>query len=1150
MKKTGLPLAIPLPAGFIKALLMMKFIFLLVLMACLQVSAKVYSQNTRVTLRVEDAQLNKLFKVIEKQTAYRFVYSNNILPADKKVSIHAYSMPLSDVLEMALVNTELTYSSLESNLVVISLKTNTPVYEVVKGKVTDKDGNPLLGVTVRNNKTKQGAVTDQQGNFSLQAAEGDELSFSFIGYENKTVKAGAKATMNVVLEQGASKLNETVVVGYGTTKIKDMTGSVARINAKELELAPTGGTVASFLQGKAAGVNVMVQSGAPGAPTQVVIRGGTSLSGTNEPLYVVDGVPNYVANTQGVGADVTKALFNLNLGDVETIDVLKDASATAIYGSRGANGVVIITTKKGRAGVKPEVELRYSTGVQTRAGGWGVMNAANWKKIVEEAARNGIMTTGATDYFTKKLIDPNSVQTTGHIDFLTGNVMKDIIDPVTGKYTQQRFFQDQDIPWWNLMTQDARQSQYDLSMRGGSANNSYYASISYMDQQGIIVNSNLKRISGRFNTETRVGKNLKIGINLDGATSVNNQKTELTKAIIEYRPDLPIYNADGSFYLFDQYTDNPMSIAANRQENSAKNFTGSGYAEYEIIPGLRFKSNYSVRYNLFNNDKYINRGKSYSSYNGQGTIVYNESTVTLFDNTLTYAKAVDKHDLVAMVGTSLEKANTKMLSASGMDFPDDIILSNLGSATTYGKPNSNEYGTGLTSGFVRVNYKYDRRFLATLTGRADGSSKFGSGNRFGYFPSGALAWIISEEAFLQNSKMVNYLKIRGSVGKTGTQDIGNDQWRTLMSGSVYEGLPGVYPSQLGNTKLKWETTTQMDAGIDYAFWNNRISGALGVYQKNTNNLLYNTQVPSSSGFTKVTQNLASIENKGIEFDVLVDMVKTRDWLWDLGFNVSKNWGTVTFVNGERTFLGKSVLEAGMALGTFYGHRALGIYKTMEEIDALSNIDPKTGKKVYYQNQYTRPGDLKFADLNGDGIVNNDDREVLGNSNPLFYGGINSTVRYKGFTLSARFDYSYGAKRYWVGESDMMSFNGYFNKVTNVMDRWTPENPNAKYPRVIFYDRSENNRFSNFYLHDASYLRLNNLNISYRVPKKFLRGYFLKGIDLSAYATNLFTITNYPGMDPQGNFNTDVSGTMMGTGYDYSYYPSAKTYNFSARFIFN
>jgi TonB-linked SusC/RagA family outer membrane protein len=1137
MKKTGLPLAIPLPAGFIKALLMMKFIFLLVLMACLQVSARVYSQNTRLTLRVEDARLNTLFKIIEKQTDYRFVYSNNILPANKTVSIDANNKPLSEILTLALANTELTYSPLESNLVIISLKKNAPEYETIKGSVTDKQGSPLPGVTVRNNRTKQGTVTDQQGNYSLQAAERDELSFSFIGYENKIVKAGTKGTLNIALEASSSKLNETVVVGYGTTKIKDMTGSVARINAKELEIAPTGGAVASFLQGKAAGVNVMVQSGAPGAPAQIIIRGGTSLSGTNEPLYVVDGVPNYVASNQGVGADVTKALFNLNLSDVETIDVLKDASATAIYGSRGANGVVIITTKKGRAGTKPEVELKYSTGVQARAGGWDVMNAANWQKIVEEAARNGVMTTGATDYFTKQLLDANSFATNGHIDFQTGKV-------VPG------FFRDNDIPWWNMMTQDARQTQYDLSMRGGSANNNYYASISYLDQEGIVVNSNLKRISARFNTETKVGKNLKIGINMDGATSVNNQKNDLTKAIVGYRPDLPIYAADGSFFLFDQYTDNPISIANNKLVNNAKNFTGSGYAEYEIIPGLRFRSNYSVRYNLYNNDEYVNRGKSYSSSKGYGTIAYNESYTTLFDNTLTYAKAVDKHDLIAMVGTSVEQAKSKMLSAAGSDFPDDFILNNLGSATTFGKPNSNEYATGLTSGFVRVNYKYDRRFLATLTGRADGSSKFGSGNRFGYFPSGALAWIASEESFLKDNSMVNYLKVRASMGKTGTQDIGNDQWRTLMSGSVYEGLPGVYPFQLGNTKLKWETTTQFDAGIDYALWNNRISGALGVYQKNTNNLLYNTQVPSSSGFTKVTQNLATIQNKGIEFDVLVDLVKTRDWMWDFGFNVSKNWGKVVSVNGERTYLQKTVLEGGMALGTFYGHRALGIFKTMEEIDALSTIDPKTGKKVYYQNQYTRPGDLKFADLNGDGIVNNDDREVLGNSNPWFYGGINSTVRYKGFTLSARFDYSYGAKRFWVGESEMMSFNGYFNKVTDVMDRWTPENPNAKYPRVIFYDRSENNRFSDFYLHDASYLRLNNLNISYRVPQRLLQGYFIKGIDLSAYATNLFTITNYPGMDPQGNFNTSVSATMMGTGYDYSYYPSTKTYNCSVRFIFN
>lgn len=1150
MKKTGSCVHLRI-RWLLKMLLTMRLLAFFLLLSVVPVSASVFGQYAKVSLRVENVSLEKVMDILERSTDYRFVYQNSQVESVRDLTLNFKDTDIRDVMKECLKGSGLTFNVVGMNVVIVPLGEKQPVQQdvkkekQVKGRVTDKGGLPVPGVSVLIDSTTIGVVTDIDGNYVLTYPEmkNVRLRFSFIGMQTKYVVVGNKTVINVILEEEINRLDEVVAVGYGTTKAKDMTGAVSRLGKKEIETAPMGASIQSMLQGRAPGVNVMISSASPTSPVSVIIRGSSSLSGDSQPLWVIDGVPEYSAGTSG---NISNTLYNLNLTDVETIDILKDASATAIYGSRAANGVVLVTTKRGKKGMKPTLEFSARYGIQTmNANDFGVLNAEEYIALSKAAVRASFFTRGSLDYFTRKYIDETKFNaSTNHSQF--------DLETLTDDFFLKDAYYDGDTDWWDLMTHNAATQEYSLGIRGGSKESSYSASFFYKDQKGIVKGGSSKLLGGSFNFDASIREVIRFKLGLRATSRVTNDKDDMISTILDMRPDYPAYLEDGSINMISYYVENPLFTLKNTDEGKGKDFTGSLGLEWDIIPGLTLRTNGTLKYGI--NKTLTYKRKYYDDGTSSSSVAKNENYAYVWDNTLTYLKTLGDHNLVGLLGFSIEKYEYDGLSASGSNFPDDEVLTNLGSAATKNSIASSYNSNTLVSTFARLEYKFKNRYLATFTFRADGSSKFGPDKRWGYFPSGALAWIISEENFLKNySHIVSYLKLRASIGKTGSQNLGNYDWRTLMGSATYNDAPGIKPSSLGNDILQWESQVQKEIGLDYGFWDDRIRGSIGYYQKKVDNLLYSDPVPYSSSFSSVTQNIGSLKNKGFEFDVKVDIIKNtqKDLTWDFDFNVARNITTLEKLNSEDEYFGGGAyqyfkIDVGGKTGILYGYKYGGrLIRTNEELVALKTINPETGQQQYYRdnNNYERPGDLYIMDLDGDGQITADgDRTEIGNANPDFFGGFGTTLYWKGLMVNATFTYSVGADRFYDEEKSSAGDINSYNVSKNVLKSWTM-NPGVDrgYPRAMYYGWGSNSIITDRYVHDASFLRLSALNISYRLPKRLFGSSIVDAIDLTFQATNLFTWTKYPGMDPQGNFSTSYSA-FYNMGIDYSSYPSARTYN--------
>ena len=1019
--------------------------------------------------------------------------------------------------------------------------------ETITGTVTDTDSEPLPGATVRFKDAKIGTVTDINGRFTLtnntSVRSNPQLVVSYVGMTTATVPAVAGKEMEITLTSSTSNLDEVVVIGYGTAKAKDLTGSVSRLTTRDVEMAPMTSSVSSLLQGKAAGVNVMISSASPTSPVSVVIRGQSSLSGDGQPLWVIDGVPQYNSSISG---DVSNALYNLNLNDVASVDILKDASATAIYGSRAANGVVIVTTKSGSEGMKPTIEFSGRMGWQKiDSDAFKSMNAEEYIAFSKQANLVEAFRNGGLTYFNKKYMDINRYQkiNTSQWD------MSDIAD----LWLPNAYYDGHDN-YWDAMTQDALVQDYNVSIRGGSKTSSYYASVNFKDQDGIVKGSTSRYFGARFNFEAKASDQVKFGLNMDASTRRASNKDNLIDKIIRMRPDYPMYNEDGEINTIDFYTKNPLVELLDKSDSDSKNFNGNAFVEYDIFPFLKFRSTLTATYSNVNTDNFNRR--YYQGDTNSGNQRATQNSVIMWDNLLTFYKTMGIHDLTAMVGQSLERQTSKFLYAAGSNYPDDDILTNLNSAATRSSISSNKYNSSMVSAFGRVQYKLLNRYLLTATFRADGSSRFGKDQRWGYFPSGAIGWIISNEEFMSPLRgILSYAKIRASYGKTGSQNLGYYDYTSYITSNTYDGQPGAYPSSLGNNLLQWESQNQTDIGLDFGFLDDRIRGSFGWYRKYVDNLITDRSVPTSSSFSSTSQNVGAISNTGVEFDVTVSIFRDRDLTWDVNFNAAHNKGRLEKLNGVTKFLGGGTyqtfkLEEGGELGAFYGYVDAGrFYENDEEVWALKPMDPATGRPANYYRatSFTEgAGDVYVVDLNGDGKITADgDRKILGSSNPKLFGGFGSTLIWKGLMFNMTFTYSLGGKRFWDGEASKFGGVNVYNAPNLVLDSWTMKGPGATYPIITHYGVGQNNVFTNRWLHDASYMRLSALNLSYKLPGKWFSGFLIKGIEATFQATNLFTITKYPGMDPQGNFSTSGSA-LYGTGTDYSTYPAAKTFNFGLK----
>lgn len=983
-----------------------------------------------------------------------------------------------------------------------------PVAEpvIVTGIVTSK-GSPLPGVTVAVKGTQQATLTDASGRFKINVGDASRvLIFRYVGYVSKEVTVGANPNVTIDLQEDAKSLNEVVVVGYGTQNRRDLTSSISSVKGSDIANVPVTNLDAA-LQGKVAGVQVVQNSGSPGDETYIRIRGNGSLFGENRPLYVIDGVPmnNIPAGVSPLGGDGQRitATNDINPNDIESIDVLKDAAATAIYGSRAANGVILITTKKGKPG-RDKFNFNVYTGVSEVTKRLPLLNATQYVDLITQERANANLP-----------VDPTIVNTGNNTD------------------------------WQNAIFRKAPISEYNLSISGGDNKTSHYLSFGYLDQTGTIVGlQHFKRLNGRISFDFMATDNLKIGISVNGTHSVNNRMDNnfsgasvLANALI-MNPNFPIYNADGTYYYdANRRAVNPVMLANNlRFLSIVDRYVGNVYGEYTIIPGLKFKTSFGMDNQGVQDDRYqsiLVNGNNPAS----GAADFFTQLLWLNENTLSYTpKLKGKHNLSGVIGESAQVTNIRRIGAAGNTSATDLIQSVSG-FTNRTEASDYRSTSGLLSYFGRVNYNYDNRYLVQVAARIDGSSRFGDDQKYGYFPTVSGAWRISSEGFMKDQKIVNDLKLRGSIGVSGSQEgLGNDfpSLATYATGINYGNEPGIAASALSNKDLSWEATTQTNLGLDLSLFDSRINITVDAYRKVTNKLIFKLELPYTSGFTRTNgANIGQLVNKGIDINLSTDNIRGK-FAWTTNYNMSFNRNKITslpeIVYGDPsssdfteslpglygTTLPTSIYRVGESVGSFFGYKNTG-------------VNPTTGN-------------FGYQDMNGDGKITAADRVIIGNALPKFTGGFTNTFSYKGFDLSVFLYFSYGNQVYNQTRAILERMVGYNNGDTRTLNRWTTSNPNTDVPRAVFNDPVMPNSITNGdmsqrWVEDGSFIRLKNITLNYNIPTAFLKKLKISSAKVFLSGQNLALWTHYSGYDPESQ-NQSVKNSQL--GIDYATQPQPRT----------
>ncbi|WP_019989432.1 TonB-dependent receptor [Rudanella lutea] len=1084
----------------------------------------------RISIHQENSTVRQVLNSIEQTARIKFVYSREVVRTDQRVTLVATDERLGTVLERLLRPMRVSYV-VTGNQVALTrtapsgnddagprktseLAPADALEETITGTVSDENGQGLPGVSVVLKGTTRGTTTNADGKYRLNVPDRSAvLVFSFVGYGSQEVATGGRAVVNVSLKADEKSLNEVVVVGYGQVRKSDLTGAVVTVPVEEIKkVAVT--SLDQALQGRAAGVQITQNSGSPGGTTTIRIRGGNSIQGDNEPLYVIDGVP-FKNDGAGSGSSFN-VLSTLNPSDIETMTVLKDASSTAIYGSRGANGVVIITTKRGKAG-RSVVNFESYYGVQEVRKFYPVLNAREYAQFVNDANTNE----GRAPVYTPAQVDA--------------------------------FGQGTD--WQREIFRSAPIQNYQLSMSGGDEKTQYVLSGGYFKQDGIVTNSDFDRYSLRLNLDRKLTNKIKVGNSLTVNRTVTNQsRTDgdlgsaglVTIAALQFPPILPVFNPDGSYLVTNPAltftADNPAALAReSKNRNTAYRTFGNVFADYQIIDGLNLRVLLGVDAILQKQDSYLPRSVSSGLAQGGAASIFNGQSVTwLNENLLTYTRTFRSvHNVNALVGYTQQANRTENSSAAARNFVNDNLNSgNLGSGSVPLVPSSGIGAWGLQSYLARINYGYRDKYLLTASFRADGSSRFGANKRYGYFPSAALAWRVSEENFLKNVPVLTDLKLRATYGMTGNQDgIGNFPAYSLLGTQNYVlgGVvaTGIGPAQIANPDLSWESTTQADLGIDVGLLNNRITFTADVYLKRTRDLLLNVTIPSTSGYTSAIKNLGRVENRGVEFSLSSRNID-KAFKWNTDLNLAANRNRVLDIGGApQLFAGQvaniaqnvnsGIIRVGEPLGSFFGYVTDGLYQTTDELAALA--DP----------QARRPGDRKYADLNGDKRIDDLDRTIIGRAQPKLLGGLNNTFSYKGFELTVFMQGVYGNQILNANRFELEYLNGTNNQNRDMLNRWTPTNTNTDIPRASTTRPA--NRISTRQIEDGSYLRLKNVQLAYNFPSAVLTKLRIQGLRAYVAAQNYATWTRYSGYDPEVNrFGQDSRSQ----GFDYGSYPAAKT----------
>lgn len=966
--------------------------------------------------------------------------------------------------------------------------------QTISGKVTDgENGDPLPGVNILGKGTNVGTVTDVDGNYRLTLDDNvTALLVSSIGYVTEEVSINGRNVINLTLMPDIQALSEVVVIGYGTQEKRDITGAVSSVEASEFEDEPIT-NISQGLQGKVPGVNVTTSSGAPGGNMIVRIRGNNSVIGSNDPLYVVDGVP-IQAGTNGS----TNLLSTLNTGDIASIEVLKDASATAIYGSRGSNGVILITTRQGTSG-KNLVEFETSFGTREVFNQLEMMNSREFAQIANERNIND----GLSPIFEE-------------IDTLT----------------------DINTDWQDEIFQTALIQNHTLRFSGGSEKTRYLVSGNYFDEEGVIIGSDFKRGSLRVNLDQDISERFKLSSRLFISRSINNEVDDnaILESALNSPPFFPVRNSDGTYVdgaTLKQFSfspssgDNAVAIALEqlnkrRFDRVLGNVTGS----YSLTENLTFNVMLGVDQVATKRDFYNPRVLQAGLPAGEGTKGFSSNTSFLNENTLNYTKQIGEDDqLNITAGFTWQTEQNESLNGSSSGFVNDDLENNiLGSGEIFSAPNTDFDEWTLISWLGRVNYSLDDKYLFTVSGRADGSSRFGAGNKWGFFPSGAFAWRVSDESFIKdNISQISNLKLRLSYGMSGNQAISPYQslQRYSSVNLAFGGTPttGFAAANLGNPDLRWETTQEFNAGLEVGLWDHRVWLSADYYVKNTKDLLARVNLPPTSGFTTNIQNIGSTRNKGFELLLGADLVRSNRLNWDISLNASRNINEVTETAGGQDIIAPTpdilgstnIVREGEPLGAFYGLKTDGL---------------------------TEEGMYNFVDVNDDGEINDDDRVILGSPYPDLFYGISTNVNYGNFSLRVSVQGELG-KTLWNNNKyrHMNSFHRGSNQIKEVFnERWTEDNPNpnAPYPKATSV---LNQAPSDWFLEDASYLRVQNVRLSYTLPVSELNIPALSSASIYLSAQNLFTLTEYSWYTP--DVNNFGSGDLR-IGIDQRTYPAART----------
>lgn len=1075
---------------------------LLFITALSSISLFSYAQHQQVRLTGSNVTLKTAFKQIEQQTKLFVDYNTQEVNDSRVLTKLPKNSNVKEVMEQLLEGSGCSITFSNGHIIINKQARTVSSTKNISGVVKDETGEPVIGANVVVKGTTNGTVTDMNGRYSLEVPEGGVLQISYIGYNTQEVKVGSGDVVNVSLREDSETLDEVVVIGYGTVKKSDLTGAVGSVQMKDV--SQVGITSADrALQGQIAGVQVNARTGQPGESMMIRVRGSNSLAGGNEPLYVIDGMP------------VEKMNSDINPEDILSMEVLKDASSTAIYGSRGANGVVMITTKRGRTG---DTVLEYNgyVGVSSLRKKLDLLGKDDYIAMVNEVSQN----------------DGNGIAITPE---------------------QAAMLPNND--WQDLAYQTALTHSHQVSVSGGTDKTKLYSSLNYMNQEGIIKGSDYNRFALRINGDQKLARNLSLNASI--AYSYGTQNTANSNAdgwgAIAYTamvmaPIQEIRDADGKYTNFSGTPwggTNPVGMAElykNKTVNSR--LLANMSLIYEIIDGLTFRVNAGAEVNAGSSDRYIPIGLSAGGkLDGDASKSKSNYYTIINENILTYDKRFNKnHALNLMGGVTFQTYQYNDLGGSGTGFLRDVYeTNNLGVASTPGTPSSGYSDYRMASFLGRANYNLMERYLLTVTARYDGSSKFSKNHKFAFFPSAALAWRLSEENFMQDIDWLSNLKLRASIGQTGNQSISPYQTfaRLGTSGPIFgDGKDiGFGLSSMANDDLKWETTTQTDIGVDFGFFSNRLNIGFDYYWKQTRDLLYNATLPPSSGYSSMLRNLGRIDNKGFEISInTINMKGKVNWTTNLNItsnrSIVKDLGSDVYGNkiqridapigGGNWF----PLFVGKAPFQLYGYEIEGIYQTDEE----ARLNGEATKKA---------GDYRYKDTDGKAGITTGDKTIIANTQPKFTFGLTNIINWNNFELSFLLIGSVGGDIVNEFNKSITNIGGTWNIRKDVWENhWTPENPNAKYARasVATKDYLAFGDPSSVWVENGSYLRFKDIKLAYTLPSQWFAGSRKPNISVYLSGQNLITITSYSHYDPEASWTSSAVN-----GWDRGVYPSAKSF---------